>query len=63
MQHHVLGQGGNKTPDILQNRAVDPSQVAVICCFTIFLLKEVNELGKTEGKFESLASTLDNSMS
>lgn len=57
------GKGGNKTPDILQNRAVDPSQVAVICYFTIFLLKEVNELGKQKEKVENLDSTLNNSMS
>ena len=55
------GKGGIKTPDILQNRAVDPSQVAVICYFTIFPWKEVNELGKQKEKVESLASTLNNS--
>lgn len=55
LQHRV----DSKIPDILQNRAVGPG--TVICHFTFFLWKEVNEFGKQEGKVDGLDSTLNNS--
>lgn len=55
LQHHVLGEGRSKTPDILQNRAVEPGGANVVCNFSLFILTEVNELERQEGNVESLA--------
>lgn len=53
-----VGTRKGARPQIPFETPLEPGQVTVICHFSIFLLKEVNELGRQKGKVESLAFTL-----
>lgn len=61
LQHHVLGQGREQDPRYPSKQSCGTRPGHCHLPFH-YLLKEVNELGKQKEKVESLASTLNNSM-